>query len=190
MAPDDKHTRSEAVRVGAIARYAVVCVAIGAAVAGLVVAILGGADSDTGATLPPVRETQLVKAARAGDCELRRAGAGEQLRPPVDGPRAAPAAPRFYDDAPPVEQLTAALRRGVIVIYYRDGLDEERLGQLRALQTVVPRGTIVVPDRSEMRYEVAVAAYRRLVGCKRFTDASIDAIRLFRGRYVGTGPDS
>lgn len=190
MAPDDKHTRSEAVRVGAIVRYAIVCIAIGAAVAGLVVAILGGADSDTNATLPPVRETQLVKAVRAGDCELRRARAGQQLRPPVDGPRAASAAPGFYDDAPPAEQLTAALRRGVIVIYYREGVDDERLEQLRALQGVVPNGTIVVPDTSQMRYEIAVAAYRRLLGCERFTDAAIDAIRLFRGRYVGTGPDS
>ena len=40
-----------------------------------------------------------------------------------------------------------------------------------------------------MRYEVAVAAYRRLLGCTRFTDAAIDAIRLFRGRYIGIGPD-
>lgn len=189
MAPDDKHTRSEAVRVGAIARYALVCVAIGAAVSGLVVGIVGGDDSDTKATLPPVRETQLVKAVQAGGCELRRARAGEQLRPPVDGPRAAPAAPRFYADAPPLEQLTAALRRGVIVIYYGDGVDEERLEQLRALQTMVPSGTIVVPDMSEMRYEIAIAAYRRLLGCERFTDSAVDAIRLFHGRYVGTGPD-
>lgn len=189
MAPDDKHTRREVVRVAAIARYALVCVAIGAAVAGVVVALLSEPGSEADATLPPVRETQLVKAAAAGGCELRRASPGEQLRPPVDGPRARPAAPRFYEDAPPAEQLTAALRRGVTVIFYREGLEDKRLAQLHTLQILVPRGTIVVPDTSGMRYAVAVAAYRRLLGCERFSDAAIDAIRLFRGRYVGTGPD-
>lgn len=190
MAPVDKHTRRGQARAGPIARYAIICVTIGAAVAGLMVAILGGTDSDTDATLPPVRETQLVKAVQAGGCELRRARAGEQLTPPVDGPPGAPALPRFYEDAPPVEQLTAALRRGVTVIFYSDDVGEERLEQLRALQTQAPTGTIVVPDATGMRYEVAVAAYRRLLGCERFTDASIDAISLFRGRYVGTGPDA
>lgn len=189
MAPIDKQTRRATAGVSAIARYAVVCVAIGAAVTGLVVAALGGGDPDAGATLPPVRETQLVKAVQAGGCELRRARSGEQLTPPVSGPGAAPASAGFYADAPPIRQLTGALRRGVIVIFYRDDISDERVDQLRSLQEVVPSGTIVAPDTSGMRYEVAVAAYRRLLGCERFTDAVIDAIRLFRGRYVGTGPD-
>lgn len=189
MAPSDKQPRPAAVRVGAITRYALVCLAIGALVAGLVVAILGGGEQDTGATLPPVRETQLVKAVQAGGCELRRPREGEHLRPPVEGPPAAPAPSRFYDAAPRVEQLIGALRRGVIVIFYRDGVGKERLEQLRLLRTLVPAGTIVAPDTSGMPYEVAVAAYRRLLGCDRFTAAAIDAIRLFHGRYVGTGPD-
>ena len=177
-------------RIPAIARYAVACLAIGAVVAGLVVAALGGADEDRPPSLPPVREIQLVKAARASGCELRRARAGEQLKPPVDGPATSPARPQVYDDAPPVDQLTGALRRGVIVISYRkDLVDRGRLEQLRALQTVVPDGTIVTPDETGMHYEVAVAAYRRLLGCRRFSDATIDAIRLFRGRFLGTGPE-
>lgn len=189
MAPPDKQTTSETGYVGAIARYAIVCVAIGAVVAGLVVAVLGGKDDDTQADLPPVRQTQLVLAAHASGCELHRSDGSEQLKPPVDGPYAAPAAPGFYEEPPPTVRLTGALRTGVIVIFYREGLDEERLEQLRSLQTVIPSGTIVAPDTSGMRYEVAVAAYRRLLGCDRFTDAAIDALRLFRGRYVGTGPD-
>lgn len=191
MAPNDRQTQGATARVPAIARYAFVCVAIGAVVAGLMVTALGGTDEDTArATLPPVREIQLVKAVRASGCELRRARAGEQLKPPVDGPAASPARPQSYEDAPPVEQLTAALRRGLIVISYRkDTVDGARLAQLHALQTVVPDGTIVTPDETGMRYDVAVAAYRRLLGCRQFTDAAIDAIRLFRGRYIGTGPE-
>jgi hypothetical protein len=186
----DQPTRGGAARIRAIARYGLFCVAVGAAVTGLVLAIVGGLDRDTKASLPPVRETQLVRAVQQGSCELRRARGGERLRPSVDGPaRAAAARPQFYAAAPSVERLTAALRAGVIVISYRPGLDDERLAQLRTLQSVVPQGTIVTPDTSGMRYEVAVAAYRRLLGCRRFTDAAIDAIRLFRGRYIGIGPD-
>lgn len=189
MAPPERHTRSDTAYAGAIARYAIACIAVGAVVAGLVVAALGGTDADTEATLPPVGETQLVRAVQASGCELRKSDRGERLRPPVDGPRAAPAAPGFYEQAPPAARLTGALRAGVIVIFYRGDLDEERLEQLRLLQTVIPSGTLVAPDTSGMRYEVAVAAYRRLLGCDRFTDAAVDALRLFRGRYVGTGPD-
>lgn len=188
--PIDQRTRGGAASIRAIARYGLFCVALGAAVTGLVLVIVGGLDRDTKASLPPVRETQLVRAVQNGDCELRRARSGERLLPAVDGSRAAPAAhPRFYEEAPPADRLTAALRAGVIVIAYRPGLDDERLAQLRTLQTAIPRGTIVTPDTSRMRYEVAVGAYRRLLGCRRFTDSAIDAIRLFRGRYIGIGPD-
>lgn len=183
----DKPPRGGAAR--AIARYGLFCLAVGAAVTGLVLALVGGFDRDMTASLPPVRETQLVRAVQLGDCELRRARGPERLRPSVDGPRTAAAAlPRVYDEAPPAERLTAALRAGMIVIHYRPGLPDERLAQLRTLQTLVPRGTILTPDAG-MRFEVAVAAYRRLLGCTRFTDAAIDAIRLFRGRYIGIGPD-
>ena len=186
----DRKTRGGAARIRAIARYAIVCVAIGAAVSGLVLAVVDGADRRTRAKLPPVRETQLVRAVQLGGCELRRARGGEPLRPPVDGPSGDPARPGFYDAAPPAGRLTAALRRGVIVVSYRPGLDSERLAQLRLLRALIPSGTIVVPDASGMGYAIAVAAYRRLLGCRRFTDATIDAIRLFRGRFIGTGPDS
>lgn len=188
--PTEKPTRGGAARIRAIARYGLICVAAGAAVTGLVLAIVRGVDRDREASLPPVRETQLVRAVQQGSCDLRRARGGERLRPSVDGPGTAAAAePRFYEEAPPADRLAAALRAGVIVIYHRPGLADERLAQLRALQSVVPRGTIVTPDTSGMRYEVAVAAYRRRLGCMRFTDAAIDAIRLFRGRYIGIGPD-
>ena len=189
MAPLDEQTAGATVRVRAIARYALMCIAIGALVAGLVVAILDDGDSDTPTTLPPVRQTQLVKAVRAGDCELRRTKDAERPGSRRAAARAAPARPQVYEDAPRREALTSALRRGVIVISYRPGLDRKRLEQLRSLQTVVPSGTIVAPDATGMRYDVAIAAYRRVLGCERFTDDAIDALRLFRGRYIGTGPD-
>jgi Protein of unknown function (DUF3105) len=176
-----------ATRPGAIARYALVWVAVGAALAALAVALVDGPGSRT--TLPPLHRTQLLDAVRAADCRLRHAGARERVLPPVDGPGGRPARAAFYTTAPALRRLTAAVRRGLIVIYYGRGMGRDRLDQLRALQTLMPRGTIVAPDTTGMRYEVAVAAYRRLLGCSRFTDATVDAIQLFRGRHIGTGPD-
>jgi hypothetical protein len=41
-----------------------------------------------------------------------------------------------------------------------------------------------------MPFAVAVTAYRRLLGCRDLNQSSVDAIQLFRGRFVGSGPDA
>ena len=187
MASPGEHSPGVGARFRAIAGYASVCLAIGAVVAGIVIALVDERDLET--ALPPVRETQLVKAVRAGGCELRRTPGRAPLGSSVPSTAAAPAQPRFYEQAPSSERLSAALRRGVIVISYRPGLDPVRVQQLRLLQMVIPTGTIVAPHAIAMVDDVAVAAYRRLLRCKRFTEATIDAIRLFRGRFIGTGPE-
>ena len=172
---------------GGVVRYATAWLVGGAVVAALLVAVLGG---DPEVSLPPVRETQLEDAARAARCELRRARARETLNPPVSGPRrGAPLRPGVYEDAERPEALVGALREGAIVVHYRADLPEERVEQLSELQLAVPDGTIVVPNRTRMRYQIAVTAWRHLLGCGRFTDATVDALRLFRGRFIGRGPD-
>lgn len=186
MAPPHRQKVGVRADIRAVGGYALVCVAIGAAVAALLVALVDGADPGSGVSLPPVRQTQLVKAVQFSGCKLRRT---EAARPRDETPEPAGARPGFYDEALPGALLDVALRRGVIVISYRRGIDHARVEQLRSLQTVVPTGTIVAPGGAASRYEVAVAAYRRLLECAEFTDAAIDAIRLFRGRYIGTGPD-
>jgi hypothetical protein len=108
----------------------------------------------------------------------------------VDGlPAPAPASPGFKARAPSVPSLVAALRHGILVIHFRPGLEDERLDELREVQEAVPEGTIVTPNATAMPYEVAVTAYRRLLGCRQFTDATLDAVRLFHGRFVGSGPE-
>jgi hypothetical protein len=140
-------------------------------------------------SLPPVHETELDRAAARAGCELQRARAGERLNPPVlGGAAAAPAAPGFYDESPSGESLLAAMREGVIVIRFRD-LDSSEVDLLRDFQEAVPDGTIVVRDQTGMPFEVAVTAYRRLLGCRTLNQSSVDAIQLFRGRFVGSGPD-
>jgi len=128
---------------GAALMYAVAWL-VGAGIAvGLVFAVFGDGDDDT-VSVPPVRETELAKAAGHGRCELRAAAAGERLNPPVDGPAGGrPARPGFYDEPVASASLTAALRHGIIVIQFHRGLDGEDLEALKTLQAAAPTGTIV-----------------------------------------------
>jgi hypothetical protein len=172
-----------------IAYAAAWLVAVGAVV-GVVFAVFGGDDADT-VSVPPVRETQLADAAGQNRCQLRSATVGERLNPPVDGPAGvAPAKAGFYDEPVASAALTAALRHGIVVIQYRAGLSDQRLDALKTLQEAAPTGTIVAPNGTGMHFELAVTAYRRLLGCPRFTDRALDAVQLFRGRFVGSGPES
>ncbi|HEV2062035.1 MAG TPA: DUF3105 domain-containing protein [Solirubrobacteraceae bacterium] len=172
----------------ALLRYALVWIAGGAVVAALLITLVDGGQEPE---IVPLRETQLEDAARHARCDLYRARPGQRLDPPVDGPaRAQPLRPGVYDRPERLAPVIAALRRGAIVVHYRPGLDESRVEQLEQLQTAVPEGTIVLPARKELRYELAVTAWRRLLGCARFTDRAIDALRLFRGRFIGRGPDA
>lgn len=173
----------------AVAGYVALWLLGAALVVGILVALLDGAE-DENVALPPVRQIDFMTAAQRAGCEVRRPRRGEVTNPPVDGaaePR--PASPGFKKEAPKVGELLAALRRGVVVIHFRPGLDEARVEQLEVMQRAVPDGTIVTPNATGMRPEVAATAFRRLLSCPRYTDATLDALRLFRGRYVGSGPD-
>jgi Protein of unknown function (DUF3105) len=170
------------------AGYVVAWLAGTAVVAALAIAALDDGEPED-VSLPPIRETQLVDAARQAGCELRHARPRERTDPAVTGPAAPQAANAgFYDEAPDTPTLVAALRRGVIVIYFRPELDGERVDELREVQEAAPNGTIVTPS-STMAFEVAATAYRRLLGCPRATDDSMEAALLFRGRFLGSGPD-
>jgi hypothetical protein len=170
----------------ALAFYVVSWLAIGAVVAGVLIAILH--DPDEGVVLPPVRATELTRAAESARCRLRRGGQPASAEPAVEGPRAPPVRVGAYTSELPEAGLIGAMRRGAVIIHYRD-LSEEDVERLQTLQRDVPRATILVP-RQDMPYRLAATAWRRLLGCSRLSGATLDAIRLFRGRYVGQGPEA
>jgi hypothetical protein len=186
--------RSSGLRTGDGSRLATLgYVAAWLAAATMIVGVLLAAlDTDEPAevSLPPVLETELTHAARDAGCELRRARAGERLNPPVlGGVGAMPARPGIYEESPGASALLAALREGVVVIQFRD-LDGTGVDLLHDVQEAVPEGTIVAPNDTGMPYLVAATSYRRLLGCRELDQSAIDAIQLFRGRFVGSGPDT
>jgi Protein of unknown function (DUF3105) len=189
MAGDARPKAAEPRRRHALAGYLAFWLAGAAAVVALLVVVLDGRDEEPVA-LPPVQHIELTDAAQAAGCEFRRVRRGEPTNPPVEGAAGgSPASPGVKSTAPAVPSLVAALRHGILVIHYRPGLDDERIDELKEMQGGVPEGTIVTPNPTAMPYEVAATAYRRLLVCRRYTDATLDALRLFRGRFVGSGPD-
>lgn len=174
---------------GSVLRYTALWLAAAVLVVGGVLLVFGQAEKTVG--VPPVLETELSDAAIQSHCELRTARVGEQLNPAVDGPAGGrAAAPGFYDHPLATAGLTAAVRRGIVVIQFRDGLDGEYVDALKTLQAAAPAGTIVVPNATGMRFELTVSAYRRHLGCRHFTRRALDAVQLFRGRFMGSGPES
>lgn len=172
----------------ALLRYVVGWSVAGAVIAALALVLLRGGDDGQDVSVPPLEQTELAAAARAGGCEIRQDDGSGRLRPPVDGAFATAARPGIYDRTPSVRSLIGALRRGIIVIHYRSAVGEERVRELQELQRAVPAGTIVTRNE-DMGYLIAVATWRRLLGCSTVRDGTSDAVQLFRGRYLGSGPD-
>lgn len=178
--------------LGSVARrlaYALRWLAAGAVVTVAALALLQdgeGRRPRAPVILPPVQEIALLDAVHDSHCRLRRLGRSASLS--GAGLRTDAAAPASYPTALKASALGAALRRGIIVIQYHSRVSGEFIGQLVALQRAVPRGTIVAPLGSPRADALVVAAYGRVLRCPRANDRALNALRLFRGRYVGTGP--
>jgi hypothetical protein len=171
---------------GAALRYAVAWLAAGAVVVVGLVAVLGtGGD---GGSLPPIQQIPLERAAQVANCTLRAGPETARLNPPADGRAGAPAPPGTYDRPLPTADAIGALRQGLVVIQYRREVSADAVERLEALRAAVPPGTILAPNGTSMPYEVAATAWRRLLGCPRLDAAALDAVRLFRGRFIGTAP--
>lgn len=185
LKPRDRSGRS------ALAAYVVGWVLAGVAVGGALLLAVDGEERvrPSVVALPPLQQTELRSAATGAGCVLRAGSGRGRGDPPVDGSAAAPARARYYESPPGASSLVGAMRRGIIVISYRPGLAPDERDRLRALQRAAPRGTIVAPNTA-MPYAVAVTAWRRLLGCRRVGAGTLDALQLFRGRFIGSGPET
>ncbi len=127
---------------------------------------------------PAVRALDLAHAMRDGDCRLRAS------RPP-DG-----AGPRLLRggvfDAPLGSRAQGRARaRGMIVIEYRGDVAPARVDALEAVQRAAPTATIVAPAGDLGGPALRASAYRRVLSCRHADATALDAVQLFRGRFVG-----
>jgi len=218
LAQEEAHARSEARRrrLGIVLGVLLAVAAVAAIVIALASGGGGGDEPEpTGdvekTPVPAQRTTDLNAAARAAGCEVRSFEVGPNDRqhvsedveyrtnPPSYGPHApAPASDGDYvgQGTPAKEALVHSLEHGRVILHYKPGLDARRVGQLQTLLGEKPKPNVIpgynallVQNDTGMPYEVAATAWGRFIGCRRFTDASFDALRAFRTAYVDKAPE-
>jgi hypothetical protein len=185
-------------------------VLVAAAIAAIVVVALGGGGDDGGGgktggypkgSVPAQKISDLDAAAKAAGCELKNPPIeGNQhvtspvtykSNPPTSGNHnPTPADDRkAYTEAPPTEQLVHALEHGRIIIQFTPSASAKVRGDLKALFDEQKIGLILTPNETSMPYEVAATAWGHILGCKRMNPRVFDAIRAFRDKYLGHGPE-
>lgn len=206
-------------RLGMVAGAVLGVAALAAVVFALMGSIGGGDDPEgpettstgTKAPVPPQRTTDLNTALKAAGCQVRTFTPGPNDRqhvegkvkyehnPPVFGPHdIVPASDGNYvgQGTPRTEKLVHSLEHGRILIQYKPGLDRRRVAQLETLLQERPKrgvipgyNTLLIENRTGMVPTVAATSWGRQLLCPRFDDATFDALRTFRTRYVDTGPE-
>ncbi|HEY1539952.1 MAG TPA: DUF3105 domain-containing protein [Solirubrobacteraceae bacterium] len=174
-------------------------------IAGVVLAVAGGgkeAKRDSGA---------LTAAARAAGCVVRSfpsegrehvtqhlTAADFGTNPPTSGNHnITPAPDGVYapGNEPEIENWVHTLEHGRILFQYRPGTSPARIAQLQKLydEPVLSSGngyhSVLMENNTKMPFEVAAVAWQHYVGCPKFTDRSIAALRDFRRVYVDTAPE-
>jgi Protein of unknown function (DUF3105) len=165
-----------------------------------------------GGSIPEQKVFDLDQAAAAAGCELKsnKATSREHLtdpnqkvnypqNPPTSGKHfQVPAEDGLYNGAPPPDTaLVHSLEHGRVIIWAKPSLPVEAREQLRALFDEGNYQLIVV-RRANMPYAVAATAWNhdptpngtgRLMGCPKWDDGVIDALRAFRDEHLSNGPE-
>lgn len=151
--------------------------------------------------IPAPARTDLGDAARAAGCVLRvlpEEGRGHSTAP-VRYRSAPPSSgdhlPSAADDgayppaaAPTTGAVVHALEHGRVVFQWRPGAAPRDIGRLQTLHAENRgRHSLLVEDRSGMRFAVAATAWRHLLGCPRIDDPALDALRAFRRVRIDQG---
>lgn len=130
-------------------------------------------------SLPAVRAIALEDAVRSARCHL----VGGTRSPPARG-GGSPRAGIFGRPLLPLAAAAAAAD-GLVVIEYRRDVDRAFVRDLQSVQRTLPAATLLAPAAGRPRDAIALIAGRRSLGCPFWGPRTLDAVRLFRGRYVG-----
>jgi hypothetical protein len=166
----------------------------------------------TGASIPKQKVFDVNQAAAAAGCELKSNPATSRdhiqdpnqkvnypQNPPTSGKHfAVPAEDGLYNGQPPQDTaLVHALEHGRVVIWVKPSAPRDVRQKIRALFDEDTYQMIVV-GRENMPYEVAATAWSadptplgtgRTLGCPKWSDAVIDALRTFRDEHRSNGPE-
>jgi Protein of unknown function (DUF3105) len=120
-----------------------------------------------------------------------------KTNPPTSGTHnPEPAADGVYEpgNSPDPNNWVHTLEHGRVIIQYAPGTPPDRIAQLATLTGEPVKGSpgyhmALMENTTKMPYEVAAVTWTRTLGCKTFTDASFDAIRVFRDRFVDQAPE-
>jgi len=161
-------------------------------------------DGREGTTPPAVQQADLEQAASLAGCELQLdlddEGNGHLkpndeppdygTNPPTSGDHSPePLADGAFSTSPEEINALHALEHGRVAIQYSPDLPEEDQLLLKGVFDESPNGMLMFPN-PDMPYDVAATAWTQLIGCKKFDERSLDAIRAFRDVYRGQGPEA
>ena len=158
------------------------------------------ADAFPKGTIPKAKATTLEVAAKAANCEVKQwPSEGRQhtagpykykTNPPTSGNHfEIPAADGAYTKAPNIGALVHELEHGRIIIWYPPNASPTTIGQAKALFDEDSFHMVLTPNTTHMPYAIAASAWTRSITCPTVTDATWDALRLFRDRYRDQGPE-
>lgn len=191
--------------------------AAAAALAVAIASGMGGGDGDGGTQpsegsgnlpkLPAQQASDLDQAAKAAGCQVVNpasegaahdsktfTAADYRTNPPTSGTHF----PQWADDGiyaagetPPLGQLVHTLEHGRVNVQYTPGTPRGVVAKLQAVVAENQDGyhMLLYENPTRMRYQVAATAWTHLLGCRRYTDKAIDALRAFRTRYIDKGPE-
>jgi len=150
--------------------------------------------------------------AAAADCELKSfevatnehvAPGGPPVRyrssPPTSGRHdPVPAQDGAYSTSPGVERLVHTLEHGRVIVWFDRDLPADDRASLRAYYEHDSQLMVLVPDTTDMDYEVAATAWNRkpgkygtgrLLGCREYSGDVYTALEAFKNAHRGKGPE-
>jgi hypothetical protein len=189
-----------------------------AAVDAVVVAVASGggtsssdgpspSDSASSSVKLPVRKTSdLATAAKAAGCVVKSfplegrehttATVTYHTNPPTSGNHNPnPSEDGFYPNgAPPKERNVHALEHGRIEMQWKPGTPQNVIDTLQAIFNEPLKGKsgyhqLLFENNTNMPFEVAAASWQHYLGCPKWNQNVIDAIRAYREQYVDKGPE-
>lgn len=167
---------------------------------------------DGGLFATPREGANVGAAAEAAGCDLERFAVKTRdhikrldddvdysSNPPTSGEHyPIPAADAAYEKAPNVKLLVHTLEHSRVIVWFQPDLPHEARAALKAFYDHDSDRLVLVPDATDMPYEVAASAWNakpkpngtgRLLGCPEYNDELFTALEAFKDRHRGRGPE-